>query len=157
MFQMWEIGGGRVLISTGTMIYLAVLAIMDARRREISAVVLVLGSFAAVGMAGWLLLCGSTSWELLLFGAVPGLLLLALAGMTGGAGVGDGIVLLQLSFLLLLDRVVIAFGVSMLVMGAFSAVILLTKQGKKDLRLPYLPFLWLGCLVAICICGGEGI
>ena len=146
-----------LLISMGTMIYLAVLAIMDARRREISAIVLALGSVASVVMAGWLLLCGSTSWEMLLFGAVPGLLLLALAGMTGGAGVGDGIVLLQLNFLLLLDRVVIAFGVSLLVMGAFSAVTLLTKLGKKDLRLPYLPFLWLGCLVAICICGGGGI
>ena len=146
-----------MLITTGTMIYLAVLAIMDARRREISTGILALGSFVAVVMAGWLLLRGSASWEMLLFGAVPGLLLLALAGMTGGAGVGDGIVLLQLNFLLLLDRVVIAFGVSLLVMGAFSAVTLLTKLGKKDLRLPYMPFLWLGCLVAICICGGSGI
>lgn len=141
-----------MLISVGTMIYLAALAILDARRREISTIVLGMGSFAAILTAGWLLLRGSTSWEMMLFGTVPGLLLLALAGMTGGAGVGDGIVLLQLNFLLLFDRVVIAFGISMLIMGAFSAVILLAKLGKKDLRLPYLPFLWLGCLVAFCIC-----
>ena len=146
-----------MIISMGTMIYLAVLAMMDARKREISTKVLAMGSCVSLVVAGWLLHRGSITWEALLFGAVPGMLLLALAGMTGGAGVGDGIVLLQLNFLLLLDRVVIAFGVSLLVVGAFSAVMLLTKLGKKDLRLPYLPFLWLGCLVALCICEGEGM
>ena len=132
------------------MIYLAVLSLMDARRRAISAWLLLLGSILAAALAGWLLWQGTEHWEELLFGAVPGVILLAIAGMTGSAGCGDGIVLLQVSLLLLMERAVIAFGVSMVVMGAFATVILLKNKKNKDLRLPYLPFLWLGCLVSLC-------
>ena len=139
-----------MLVSVGTMIYLAVLSLMEARRRAISAWLLLLVSILAAALAGWLLWQGTVHWEELLFGAVPGVILLAIAGMTGSAGCGDGIVLLQVSLLLLMERAVIAFGVSMVVMGAFATVILLKNKKNKDLRLPYLPFLWLGCLVSLC-------
>jgi len=88
-----------------------------------------------------------------MFGALPGGLLLVLAGLDCGAGAGDGIVLIQLDLLLLLDKVVIAFGISLMAMGIFSVVLLCLKKGRKDLRLPYMPFLWLGCLGALGICG----
>jgi len=140
-----------MIISMGAMTYLAGLAILDARDRELSVRVLLLGTLGAVTCALFYVLTGAARWEDLLFGTVPGLILLALAGMTKGAGVGDGVVLLQVNFFLLLDRVILAFGISLLVMGLFSGMILITKKGTKDTRLPYLPFLWLGCLGTFCI------
>ena len=149
--------GERIMLMTGTMTYLAVLAVLDARRREIESWILLLGSLGALLAAGVFLVRGMVSWDQLLFGAVPGVILLALAQTTHSAGAGDGIVLLQVSIFLLLERTIVAFGISMIVMGGFCAVLLLLKKGSRDMRIPYLPFLWLGCLVAICTCeGGIG-
>lgn len=133
--------------------YLAALAMMDALRREVAVWILWVGSAAALISATILLAGGKASWPELIFGAVPGLLMLAVAGFTKEAGPGDGIVLLQMNVFLLLNRVIFAFGMSLVIMGAFSAVLLLLRKGKKDTRLPYLPFLWLGSLGAICLCG----
>lgn len=142
-----------MVIETAVMIYLAVLAILDGRKREIPLRILALGAIPAMGVAGHMLLRGAVSWETLLFGAVPGAVLLALAGMSRGAGAGDGMVLLLMNFVLFLERVVLAFGISLIAIGAFSALMLLLKKGGKELRIPYLPFLWLGCVGAILLCG----
>lgn len=135
-----------------SMTYLAGLAIMDVRNREVSSRVLLLGTVAAFLRAAYLLCMEGTTWETMIFGAVPGVILLLLAVLTKGAGTGDGIVLLQMNFFMLLEHLIAAFAMSMLIMGAFSAALLLMKKGGKNTRLPYLPFLWLGCLGAIILC-----
>ena len=73
--------------------YLAALAMMDALRREVAVWILWVGSAAALISATILLAGGKASWPELIFGAVPGLLMLAVAGFTKEAGPGDGIVL----------------------------------------------------------------
>lgn len=142
-----------MLISVIGMIYLAGLAVLDVRNRELSVKILLLGTLVALTCGAYHVVEGLVIWENLLLGAVPGMVLLSLAGITKGAGIGDGIVLLQMNFFLLLDKVIISFGISLLSMGLFSLLILLTKKGSKDTRLPYLPFLWVGCLGAICLQG----
>jgi leader peptidase (prepilin peptidase)/N-methyltransferase len=144
---------GKMIIALGTMIYLGILAVMDARKRELPTWLLLAGSVAAILAAVWFLANEGVTWEGLMLGAVPGGIILALAGIGGGAGAGDGIVLLQVNLLLLLDKVVIAFALSLMLMGIFAAALLMLKKGAKDTRLPYVPFLWLGCLGAFCICG----
>ena len=141
-----------MIITMLTMTYLGILAMTDALRREIPVKALILGSIAATGVAGYMLISRTVTWEELLFGAVPGLFFLALAGFTKAAGAGDGIVLLQVNFVLFMDRVIMAFGISLIVMGLFSAILLMFHKGKRDTRLPYLPFLWLGCMGATCLC-----
>ena len=150
LFKMWR---EKMMIAVGTMLYLGVLAVMDAKKRELPAGLLLAGSASAVLNAGCFLVNQGVTWEGLLLGAVPGGILLAMAGIGAGVGAGDGIVLLQVNMLLLLDKVVIAFMISMILMGIFAAALLVFKKGKKDTRLPYVPFLWLGCLGALCICG----
>lgn len=142
-----------MLISVIGMIYLAGLAVLDVRNRELSVKILLLGTLVALTCGAYHVAQGLVIWEDLLLGAVPGMVLLSLAGITKGAGIGDGIVLLQMNFFLLLDKVIVSFGISLLSMGLFSLLILLTKKGSKDTRLPYLPFLWVGCLGAICLQG----
>ena len=142
-----------MLLSMFAIGYLGVLALIDARKRMLSGWVLALGGIAAVLCAGYLLLSKTSSFESLLFGAVPGMLLLALAVLTKGIGIGDGLVLLQLCAFLRLESILSAFALSLLIMGAFSLVLLVAKKANKDLRLPYLPFLWIGCVGALLFCG----
>ena len=141
------------MITVFIMTYLGYLAIMDAVRREVSVRTLVIGTIVATLLAGWFLKSGTITWESLAFGAIPGVILLAISGMTKGAGVGDAIILLQMDLVLLWDHLVMAFGISLFVMACFSAGILLLKKGSKDTRLPYLPFLWIGYVGALCVRG----
>lgn len=142
-----------MITSVLTMTYLTGLAVMDAIRREIPAKLLCIGTVAAVPYAVWTLVLGKATWEQLVFGAVPGMVLLSIAVFTRGAGIGDGIVLLQLNLVLCLNNLILAFGMSLMVMCMFAVALLMSKKGKKDMRLPYLPFLWLGCLCTLCLKG----
>lgn len=142
-----------MLLSMIAISYLGVLAIIDAKKRELSWWVLASGGVLALLCAGCLLATREVTFDVLLFGAIPGVLLLVLAVLTKGIGIGDGIVLLEVSSLLLLERTLVAFGLSLMIMGAFSAVLLLLKKVKKELRLPYLPFLWIGSVGALFYCG----
>lgn len=133
--------------------YLSILVIWDARTKELPVKLLGLGTILAVGMAVFRLSTGTCSCAELFMGAAPGAVLLILAWLTKSVGLGDGIVLLQLDLFLLLERLVMTFAVSLTAIGCFALMLLLFKKSGKDLRLPYMPFLWLGCLSARLICG----
>ncbi len=135
------------------LLYLGILVFWDVRKQEIPVKLLLLGTTLAVGAAFFRLLSGGDSWAELLMGAVPGIVLLILAWLTKNVGFGDGIVLLQLNFFLFPERVVLTFAISLMVIGGFALALLLFRRSKKDMRLPYMPFLWIGCLSAWLICG----
>lgn len=135
------------------LIYLGILVFWDARKREIPVNLLLMGTILAVGTAFFRLRGGEGSWAEMLFGAIPGMVLLNLAWLTKNVGFGDGIVLLQLDLFLFLERVVLTFAISLMVIGGFALILLLFKRSKKDMRLPYMPFLWIGCLSAWLVCG----
>ena len=134
-----------------TLVYLAILAILDARKRELPIWILGIGTVIAVFSAAISVMKYGQSVEILLFGMVPGMIMLCLAGLSEEAGVGDGVVLLQVNLVFLLEKTVAAFVISMVVIGLFSAVLLLMHRGDKKTQLPYLPFLWLGCLGTVMI------
>ena len=142
-----------MLTQVMAMIYLAILSVMDAKKREIPLWLLALGMLPAVMAAVFGIWRGGRAWEELLMGLVPGMVLLCMAGLGKGAGAGDGIVLLQLGLFFSLEMAVMAFAISMIVISMFSLVLLLIKVARKETRLPYLPFLWLGCLGALTLFG----
>ena len=142
-----------MILTMLAIVYLGVLALMDAKKRMLSGWVLAIGGVLAILCAGCMLATRSLSFDALLFGAIPGMLLLVLAVLTKGIGIGDGIVLLEVSAFLLLERTVVAFVFSLMIMGTFSAILLLLKKARKELRLPYLPFLWIGSVGALFYCG----
>lgn len=140
-------------ISMMVMGYLTLLTYWDARRRMLPVGILKAGTCLAVGTAVYCLIEGYGQWQELLFGAVPGFILLFISWLTGAAGAGDGLVLLQLNLFFFLEKVVVAFGASLLGIGLFALGYLILGRKQRDFRLPYMPFLWIGCLVAVLLCG----
>lgn len=139
-------------IGIWTVCYLAVLSVIDIRKKSLSVGILGAGTIPAIAAVCYKIYFEGAAPEEILFALVPGLLILCLAGLRLGAGVGDGIVLLQVALLLLWENMVKAFCMSMIAIGLFSLVCLLAtrgKKGKKEIRIPYLPFLWFGCLGAL--------
>ena len=133
------------------LIYLAILAILDVRKRELPLWILGVGTVIAVFSAVMSVMKFGQSFETLLFGMVPGMIMLCLAGLSNETGVGDGIVLLQVNLVFFLEKTVTAFVISIVAIGLFAAVLLLIHRGNKKMQLPYLPFLWLGCLGTVMI------
>lgn len=143
-----------MLMGSMVLVYMGVLTLLDAKKRELPLKVLAAGTVWAVGAAACQLLKGEGSWMELLLGAIPGIILLNLAWLTDSMGIGDGIVLLQLNLCMFVEKMVVAFGISLLAIGVFALPILLVKRGSsRGMRLPYMPFLWIGCLASWLLCG----
>lgn len=143
-----------MLMGSMVLVYMGVLTLLDAKKRELPLKVLAVGTVLAVSAAACRLLKGENTWIELFLGAIPGMILLNLAWLTKSTGIGDGIVLLQLNLCMFAEKMVVAFGVSLLAIGAFALLILLVKRGgSRGLRLPYMPFLWIGCLASWLLCG----
>lgn len=142
-----------MIISIGTLIYIGILAFYDVTKGEIPVWLLWCGAVFATAVAVYQLVFDKKEWEELLLGAVPAILFLLLSRLSKGVGNGDGIVLLQMDGLLFMERLIMAFGISMVVIALFSAILLLLKKSSLDRRIPYIPFLWLGCLGAVWLCG----
>lgn len=142
-----------MLMGSALLVYLGVLSLLDAKKRELPLKVLAAGTVLAVSSAACQMLRGECSWMELFLGAIPGMILLNLAWLTNSTGIGDGIVLLQLNLCLFAEKTVVAFGISLLAIGVFALLIMLTKRGSRGLRLPYMPFLWLGFLASWLLCG----
>lgn len=140
-----------MLIQLAGLIYLAVLAMLDAKYRELPLWILCGGSLFAVAAAFFSIMNHGQSMEKLLFGLVPGMMLLCVAGISKGAGLGDGIVLLQIDMVFFLEKTITAFVASIFAISLFSVILLFFHKGNKETKLPYLPFLWLGCLGAMFI------
>lgn len=142
-----------MVMGSMVLVYMGVLTLLDAKKRELPLKVLAVGTVLAVSAAACRLLRGEGTWMELFLGAIPGMILLNLAWLTKSTGIGDGIVLLQLNLCMFAEKMVVAFGVSLLAIGAFALLILLVKRGSRGLRLPYMPFLWIGCLASWLLCG----
>lgn len=135
------------------MIYLGILAVWDVKDMVLPGGLLLLGTLAALLVVGTGLVTGRREFADLIFGVVPGGAMLCMALVSNKAGMGDGILLLQMDLFFSLSVTVAAFGISMLAMGLFCFVMMVLRKVKGDTRLPYVPFLWMGSLGALLICG----
>lgn len=127
------------------LVYLIILAICDWREKRIPLILPAYGLAAALLYRIYLLHCEPAEWEWLLLsallGIIPGILMLAVAGLTGKVGCGDGVVLLNIGLLTDYKSCILLLCFSMLFMSVFSIGMLSLKRVGKDTRLPYLPFL----------------
>lgn len=127
------------------LVYLAILAVFDWRYKKVPMVMLFGGTAAVLLLRFSTLAQGDCDWKRLLIslvaGAVPGLLMLILARITGKVGYGDGLTLLNVG--LFTDYMVCLrmLGFSLTVMSLVSIGLLLIKKVTGTTRLPYLPFL----------------
>lgn len=121
--------------------YLVILGIKDGKDRKIPLQWLVAGAVLLGGIGVWKCVLGEMNrWEILL-GVIPGVLLLAVAWLTGKAGCADGVVLMELGLCLGYRESLFLFGFGLLLLSIVSVILLLLRKVKKDTRMPYLPFL----------------
>lgn len=127
--------------------YLILLGILDAWKRKVPVLLLLAGGIVFGGMAINRCIQGEVLWQECIWGMIPGLVLLAVAGITGKAGYGDGIVLMQVGMYLGCERLLLLFGFSMLLLSGSSIVLLLLRKVTKNTPMPYLAFLAITYLI----------
>ncbi|MGN0401598.1 MAG: prepilin peptidase [Acetatifactor sp.] len=133
-----------------TGIWLLMLSVSDARKKSVPMWMLGLG---IVGTAGMLLYDkGSNGISVMeLLGSIwPGVLFLLIAAFTGNMGYGDGMVLILLGLMRGQKLCLIAVMVSLLIISIFAAGALMFKKAKRNTRIPFLPFLAVGWIIAEC-------
>ena len=133
-----------------TAAWLLPMSAMDIRRRQVPAWMLLLGTAAAVVVLvseGW---SGGLSVWRICKAVIPGIVLLVIAGLTGRAGYADGIVLLLLGLLAGYEICLTASLGGLFLIALCSGVLLALRKVKRDTRMPFLPFLAVGWLAAVC-------
>jgi len=141
----------KIWIDICAMFYLGILSVKDMKRGLLSVNLLLEGAAVSILIALGRIITEGRSWEELVFGALPGIVLLMVSQVTKSVGIGDGIVLLQTDLLFFMDHTIMAFGISMCVVAIYAAALLLFRKSTKHTRIPYIPFLWIGCGIALAV------
>lgn len=127
------------------LLYLVVLAVYDWKEQKIPLVMAGGGFVAALAMNIYRVIFYADNWKWLtlsiLLGMLPGIYMLTVAYLTGKAGYGDGITLMNIGMLTNYKTCILLWGFSMVFLSFFSVVLLCLRKANKDTRIPYLPFL----------------
>ena len=131
-------------------IWIITVSIMDISTRRVPVWMLAAGGICAIPafMEQW---SGST-WNCagMLIGMLPGALLLGMGFVTKQVGYGDGLATLILGTALGSGKSWLLFCASLFLMAICSILLLALRKAKYKTRIPYLPFLAAGWLLAIC-------
>lgn len=125
---------------------LAVLSIIDFRKKQISLVILV--SFGVVVLL-WMLFQKAGIGGMLM-GLFPGVVCLLLSYVTGESiGKGDGIVLCILGVFCGIRETVAVFGLALVFAALWAIGLLVLKRAGRKTELPFLPCVSLGYLCCV--------
>lgn len=133
--------------------YLCLLSFYDLKYRSVPHLALMGGSVSAFIIAGGNLLITGKDWWDIAAGLIPGGFILIIAYLTGKIGYGDGWLLLIVGLVLGYRSSIILFLSSLLLISAMSITLILIKKAKKEMELPYIPFLAAATLVNIMFYG----
>lgn len=125
--------------------WLLVSSVMDIRTRRLPVWLLAMGS----GLSAVAVLYQKSGYIEVLWGIMPGLLLLAIAFITQKAGYGDGIVLSCLGMVLGGEKGLLLFGISSFLLALCSLVLLVFRKVGRNTGMPYLPFLTVAWIAVI--------
>ena len=128
-------------------LWLGILGYMDIRRRRVPIWILAFSGIFVTCLSVYELWKGSMGGTQLLWGILPGFMLLFAAVLSKKAGWADGVVLLLLGAMTGFQECVFSFILSMLAISAISLTLLIMKRVGKNTKMPYLPFLWGGYLI----------
>ena len=120
--------------------YLLILGFFDAWKRKVP-MWLLIGGMVFGGVAIYRCIQGETTRMECICSALPGLLLLSVARITGKAGYADGIVLIQAGMYMGGSRIWLLFCFSFLLLSVSCVILLLLHKVNKNTRMPYLSFL----------------
>lgn len=139
-----------------TLIYLIIGSILDIRSKVLPRRYLLSGAALALGLAGYQGMQSGIGavWNLL--GALPGLMLLALAWITQEQiGGGDGICVMIVGVLIGTPLIYLVLMTAFLFSSICAAGLLVTGKGTRDSRMPWLPFLTAGFAISLWTFGGA--
>ena len=125
------------------------LTIEDIRTKEITSKLLIVGAVISLIGAVVGLYCGNLSFAELVIAFIPGAILVLLAVFTRQQmGIGDGITALILGPAFGIKIVTVGLISAFFMGGIFSLVLLATKNAKGKSRIPFIPFMTIGMVVA---------
>lgn len=138
-------------------LWLGILAVLDLRWKRVPVWLLTVGGIIMTFMSVEQYILEIKGIEELVWGLVPGVLLLLMTATTKKAGLADGIVLLLLSLPLDYRECITSFVLSFLLMSFVSLLLLVLHKVKGNSKLPYLPFLLAGYMVQAITGLGQGV
>lgn len=147
--EMWKF----VILS----LWLGILAVVDLRWKRIPIWLLTVGGIIVTFVSVNRYIQEIKNTVELVWGLVPGLLLLLMAVATRKAGIADGIVLLLLSIPLNYRECIVSFVLSFLIMSLVSLFLLVLHKVKGNSKLPYLPFLLVGYMLQVITGLGQAV
>lgn len=134
-------------------VYLAVLGIRDIRKRSVPLIWLLAGVIPLAGLGMWKCVQEQWTWLEFFLGSLPGILLLLAAGITRKAGYADGMVLTGLGLYYGYRECALLLCLSLLLLSVVSMLLLSLHRVSRNTRMPYLPFLFIACLLQRCLTG----
>lgn len=137
-----------------TGIWLLLLSVSDIRKKSFPVWMLGIGVVGAAGVLCLEMAAGRVVGVSILKSVLPGLLFLLIAAVTKNMGYGDGMVLILLGLMRGQKHCVTALMLGMLVISFFAVVVLILRRAGRNTRLPFLPFLSVGWVIAECLLQG---
>lgn len=132
-----------------TAAWLVPMSVMDTRSRSVPVWMLWIGLAGATGALLYEGISGSLDGGQICKALLPGLILLAVAHITGKAGRADGVILMLAGILMGYENCVVAAMGGLFLIALFSAVLLMLRRAGKNTRIPFVPFLAAGWLIAV--------
>ena len=134
-----------------TTLWLIAMSTFDLVEKRVPVWLLAAGGIPAMVISLYVYVTGKGSWDQILFGMIPGGLLLAVAAVTKKVGWADGIVLLIIGLLTNMWECMTCFIISLMIMSAVSLFLVVLKRVRKNTTLPYIPFLCAGYLLRVVV------
>jgi leader peptidase (prepilin peptidase)/N-methyltransferase len=126
---------------------LIILSLYDIHSKTVPIKYLLAGSLLAGAVMLSSAMTDSEKWIDIAVALLPGLVLLIAGKLTGGIGYADGWLMLLIGIFLGFRKGIAAFCLSLFLTGFTAMVLLLLRKGKKNMRLPYIPFLTIAVIM----------
>ncbi|MCR5399605.1 MAG: prepilin peptidase [Lachnospiraceae bacterium] len=76
---------------------------------------------------------------------------------TDTVGIADILILCVICILLRGEMLILTLGVSFFLAGSYSGILLMIKKADKKSKIAFIPFLTLGVVISLMICGLKGM
>ena len=127
------------------LVLMVVCSVNDIRKMKVPYWEIILGGALSVLKVLLEVIGGNVDFAGMLLSLLPGILLLLTSYITrGGIGKGDGLLCLALGPSLGLMNIVIGLVIAFFVSGILSAFVFMTNKNRRELLIPFVPFMTFG-------------
>lgn len=138
-----------------TAVWLTVMSVCDIKRKRVPILLLCAGAVFAGVVLVYRGATGEADVPGICKALLPGVLLLILAKATGKAGCADGIILIVLGLLEGCQSCLYICLGGLISAALVSGTLLMLRKVRRDTKIPFVPFLTVGWVIALC--GKRGV